>query len=590
RYITPPPNWLSADHVAEELGITTDKLAEVLTGSGRRRNFGFLSDSYRICSVNGQDTYYVAPGVLTSLRWAVAESIQETVAVPGTLQEVDHIKLLAMTANPGLRDDYREVQAYMQGVAKIPLLTAKQEIDLARRVQAGDKEAFEAMVNANLRLVVKFAGHFRGRGLQFLDLIQEGNIGLMKAVEKFDPERGNRFSTYAVNWIKQSVRRAVADQSRTIRLPVHMSERVGKIRGVVERYVAEHGTEPSITEVATATNLSESAIEEAVTFATRTRLTSLESPIGKDDDARLIDLLPDDRTADFVDEIVNRDEDRQLLIDIEGRADERQLFVVSMRLGIGFNRLAGKQIQVGQQTVDYDQALKQAQTREGLTLREIGGMFGVSYQAIDSIAKLAFAKIKSNGQEAVPFRVIDAPRPVGLSKPKRVETSHPVDITAEPIQPEAVPANWIDGTKPTWVVKDATLYRQIVAPDVAANPETDNDDPPIKIAILDDQTIEVGGRSLRLEGQFMFIFNALMLRSRDRRATGSELRQLGYRTRLASHQNFVGAKAVYFQAAFDVLADRLKAASGKPIFSRSNKQFDTGYRVSPRVEIIDLRT
>ena len=184
------------------------------------------------------------------------------------------------------------VRLYLREIAETPLLTHVQEIDLAKRVENGDLQAVQRFVRANLRLVVSIAKRYVNRGLTLLDLIQEGNIGLMRAVQKYDWRKGFRFSTYATWWIRQAITRAIADQSRTIRLPVHMGDSISRYRKTLNLLAQELGRQPTPEEVAEAMVVAPEKIHQIVQAAQRT--ISLETPIGNEDDTSLGDLIADD--------------------------------------------------------------------------------------------------------------------------------------------------------------------------------------------------------------------------------------------------------------------------------------------------------
>ncbi|HYI25741.1 MAG TPA: sigma-70 family RNA polymerase sigma factor, partial [Thermomicrobiales bacterium] len=183
------------------------------------------------------------------------------------------------------------VRLYLREIAETPLLTHNQEIDLAKRVENGDLQAVQQFVRANLRLVVSIAKRYVNRGLTLLDLIQEGNIGLMRAVQKYDWRKGFRFSTYATWWIRQAITRAIADQSRTIRLPVHMGDSISRYRKTLNMLAQELGRQPTPEEVAEAMAVAPEKIHQIVQAAQRT--ISLETPIGNEDDTSLGDLIAD---------------------------------------------------------------------------------------------------------------------------------------------------------------------------------------------------------------------------------------------------------------------------------------------------------
>ena len=184
------------------------------------------------------------------------------------------------------------VRMYLKEIGKVPLLTADEEIELAKRMEEGDEDAKKRLSEANLRLVVSIAKRYVGRGMLFLDLIQEGNLGLIKAVEKFDYRKGYKFSTYATWWIRQAITRAIADQARTIRIPVHMVETINKLIRVSRQLLQEYGREPLPEEIAEEMGISEDKVREIIKIAQEP--VSLETPIGEEEDSHLGDFIPDD--------------------------------------------------------------------------------------------------------------------------------------------------------------------------------------------------------------------------------------------------------------------------------------------------------
>ena len=184
------------------------------------------------------------------------------------------------------------VRMYLKEIGRVPLLSAEEEISLATRIEAGDDEARRQLVEANLRLVVSIAKRYVGRGMLFLDLIQEGNLGLMKAVEKFDYRKGFKFSTYATWWIRQAITRAIADQARTIRIPVHMVETINKLSRVQRNLLQQKGREPSPQEIAEAMEIPVERVIEIMKVAQEP--VSLETPIGEEDDSHLGDFITDE--------------------------------------------------------------------------------------------------------------------------------------------------------------------------------------------------------------------------------------------------------------------------------------------------------
>lgn len=184
------------------------------------------------------------------------------------------------------------VRMYLKEIGKVSLLSPKEEVDLAQRMAQGDQEAKRKLTEANLRLVVSIAKRYVGRGMLFLDLIQEGNLGLIKAVEKFDYSKGYKFSTYATWWIRQAITRAIADQARTIRIPVHMVETINKLIRVSRQLLQEYGRDPQPEEIAREMGISEEKVREIIKIAQEP--VSLETPIGEEDDSHLGDFIPDD--------------------------------------------------------------------------------------------------------------------------------------------------------------------------------------------------------------------------------------------------------------------------------------------------------
>ncbi len=205
--------------------------------------------------------------------------------------EEEDITRLDLSIPKGISID-DPVRMYLKEIGKIPLLSAEEEIDLAEKMGYGDEDAKQKLVEANLRLVVSIAKRYVGRGMLFLDLIQEGNLGLIKAVEKFDYKKGFKFSTYATWWIRQAITRAIADQARTIRIPVHMVETINKLIRVHRQLLQEYGRDPRPEELAKEMDLPEEKIREIMKIAQEP--VSLETPIGEEEDSHLGDFIPDD--------------------------------------------------------------------------------------------------------------------------------------------------------------------------------------------------------------------------------------------------------------------------------------------------------
>lgn len=258
------------------------------------------------------------------------------------------------------------IREYLKEIGSIPLLTQEQEQDLAKRKSEGDAEAGKKLVEANLRLVVSIAKRYTGRGMSFLDLVQEGNIGLMKAVEKFDYTKGYRLSTYATWWVKQSVTRALADQSRTIRLPVHMVEAVNRIRKAQRALAVKLGREPSNEEIGKEVGMSEKRVTELMQSSGDT--VSLETPVGDEDGSNLGDFVADDSNAsteEKAESVFLREEIEQMLQGLNPRERE----VIILRFGL--------------------------ESGHPLTLEEVGKRFKVTRERIRQIETAAVRKLRN---------------------------------------------------------------------------------------------------------------------------------------------------------------------------------------------------
>ncbi len=283
-------------------------------------------------------------------------------------EETEDIEELLKDGGPEMYDNTSlkdPIKMYLREIGKIPLLTPSQERDLARRAQLGDKKSREKLITANLRLVVSIAKRYIGRGLPFLDLIQEGNIGLLKAVEKFDWRKGYKFSTYATWWIRQAITRAIADQARTIRIPVHMVETINKLNKIVNEYYREHGRQPTIEELAKLMDKPPEKIEEIMEAAKE--ITSLEAPIGDDDGSTVGESVPDESVKSPIKEAMRTliKEEVERILDTLG---PREAMVLKMRYGL----LDGK----------------------AKTLEEVGQYFNVTRERIRQIEVKALRKLR----------------------------------------------------------------------------------------------------------------------------------------------------------------------------------------------------
>ena len=257
------------------------------------------------------------------------------------------------------------VRMYLKEIGKVPLLSAEEEIELAKRMELGDQDAKKRLAEANLRLVVSIAKRYVGRGMLFLDLIQEGNLGLIKAVEKFDYRKGYKFSTYATWWIRQAITRAIADQARTIRIPVHMVETINKLIRVSRQLLQELGREPTPEEIAEQMNMPVERVREILKISQEP--VSLETPIGEEEDSHLGDFIQDDNVpvpADAAAFTLLKEQ----LVEVLGTLTEREQKVLRLRFGLDDGRAR--------------------------TLEEVGKEFNVTRERIRQIEAKALRKLR----------------------------------------------------------------------------------------------------------------------------------------------------------------------------------------------------
>ena len=278
---------------------------------------------------------------------------QEIAEIESTLAAVEGINI----------DD--PVRMYLKEIGKVPLLTATQEVEIAQRMADGDPDAKHQLAEANLRLVVSIAKRYVGRGMLCLDLIQEGNLGLIKAVEKFDYRKGYKFSTYATWWIRQAITRAIADQARTIRIPVHMVETINKLIRVNRQLVQEYGRDPRPDEIAKEMGISEEKVREIIKIAQEP--VSLETPIGEEDDSHLGDFIPDD-DAPAPAEAVAVTLLKEQLMDVLNSLTPREAKVLRLRYGLDDGKAR--------------------------TLEEVGKEFNVTRERIRQIEAKALRKLR----------------------------------------------------------------------------------------------------------------------------------------------------------------------------------------------------
>ena len=277
---------------------------------------------------------------------------------------------LAITAEnvDAFADD--SVRLYLREIGKIPLLTSEEEAELAQRIVKGDKKAKDKMVESNMRLVVSIAKRYGGRGLDFLDLIQEGNTGLLRAVEKFDPEKGFKFSTYATWWVRQAITRAIADQARTIRIPVHMVETINKVLRTTRKLTSELNREPTNEEIAAELHMDPDKVDYVMRI--KQDIASLDASVGRDgddEDSVLGDFVEDEERISPEDSAANQILKEQLS-EIISTLTDREQKIIRLRFGIGGGRPH--------------------------TLEEVGAEFDVTRERIRQIEAKALSKLRKN--------------------------------------------------------------------------------------------------------------------------------------------------------------------------------------------------
>lgn len=278
------------------------------------------------------------------------------------------------------------VRMYLSEIGRVPLIDAKKEVDLARRIRKGDAGAKQQLAEANLRLVVSIAKKYIGRGLSFLDLIQEGNIGLFRAVEKFDPERGFKFSTYATWWIRQAITRAIADQARTIRIPVHMVETINKLTHTQRRLVQELGREPTVEELSVEMEMDVKKVRHIQKISQD--IISLESPVGSEEDSKLGDFIEDEEAINPF-EATNRQLRKENVHSMLEFLTPRERKIIEMRFGL----------------------------KDGIghTLEEVGKEFGVTRERIRQIEAKVLQKMRDHPRSLTIREHGGAPKRVGFS-------------------------------------------------------------------------------------------------------------------------------------------------------------------------------
>lgn len=347
----------SIDRLIENRGFDIEPLEEELD-SFEDGDLPDLDDDDVVDDVVGEDGVGVDVEGVTSDDEGPSEAEYKQV-------EEENVDLDAVDLLEGIGTE-DPVRMYLKEIGTVPLLSAEEEYRLAVRKSQGDEVAKQRLIEANLRLVVSIAKRYTGRGMSFLDLVQEGNLGLIKGVEKFDPEKGFKLSTYATWWIRQSVTRALADQARTIRVPVHMVETINKMSKMQRKLTLELGYEPSVKELAEHLDMSEEKVQEIMQIAREP--ASLETPIGEEDDSNLGDFVADSNVVSpegNVESVMLREHIDTLLGDLKER--ERQVIVLRFGLEDGHPR----------------------------TLEEVGKEFNVTRERIRQIEAKALRKLRN---------------------------------------------------------------------------------------------------------------------------------------------------------------------------------------------------
>ena len=321
-----------------------------------------MDQIYSYLEGRGVDVVPVIDDAMLSEDALLLDDLDDSFIKDGEDEDID-IDAVDLLEGIGTEDP---VRMYLKEIGTVPLLSADEELRLAKRKAEGDEYAKERLIEANLRLVVSIAKRYTGRGMSFLDLVQEGNLGLIKGVEKFDYTKGYKLSTYATWWIRQSVTRALADQARTIRVPVHMVETINKMSKMQRKLTLELGYEPSVTELADALEMSEDKVMEIMQIAREP--ASLETPIGEEDDSNLGDFVADSNVVTpegNVESVMLREHIDALLGDLKER--ERQVIVLRFGLEDGHPR----------------------------TLEEVGKEFNVTRERIRQIEAKALRKLRN---------------------------------------------------------------------------------------------------------------------------------------------------------------------------------------------------
>jgi RNA polymerase primary sigma factor len=354
------------EHEQHQDAETLEQVKEQLVELGKKRGVltykeimerlsGFEQDADQM------DEFYE---YLTEQGIEVLNDLDEDEPLPEEMDDEDDFKLDDDLIPPGIKIN-DPVRMYLKEIGRVPLLSADEEIELAKRIEQGDEEAKQRLAEANLRLVVSIAKRYVGRGMLFLDLIQEGNMGLIKAVEKFNYRKGFKFSTYATWWIRQAITRAIADQARTIRIPVHMVETINKLIRVQRQLLQDLGREPTPEEIAEKMDFTPEKVREILKIAQEP--VSLETPIGEEDDSHLGDFI-EDQDALAPSDAAAYELLKEQLEDVLDTLTDREENVLRLRFGLDDGR-----------------------TR---TLEEVGKVFGVTRERIRQIEAKALRKLR----------------------------------------------------------------------------------------------------------------------------------------------------------------------------------------------------
>ncbi|MDX6153318.1 MULTISPECIES: RNA polymerase sigma factor RpoD [Marinococcus] len=345
--------------------MSVDQVKEQLLETGKKRGTLTYAEITEKLSSYDQDSEQMDE-FFEYLGEQGVDIINEGEEVPSMeqVEKEDTLDLNDLSVPPGIKIN-DPVRMYLKEIGRVPLLSAEEEINLATKIEEGDEEAKRRLAEANLRLVVSIAKRYVGRGMLFLDLIQEGNMGLIKAVEKFDHSKGFKFSTYATWWIRQAITRAIADQARTIRIPVHMVETINKLIRVQRQLLQDLGREPLPEEVAKEMDLTPDKVREILKIAQEP--VSLETPIGEEDDSHLGDFI-EDQEAMAPSDAAAYELLKEQLEDVLDTLTDREENVLRLRFGLDDGR-----------------------TR---TLEEVGKVFGVTRERIRQIEAKALRKLR----------------------------------------------------------------------------------------------------------------------------------------------------------------------------------------------------